>query len=121
MTTTTISYHANRSRAVSLGIPGIPWKLLYVFGIATILMLVVFYVFEIHDLTNGTYQIRQYEKQIGTLNDQNGVLETHFAQAGFLGSVQDKATQLSFVKTTSVQYIQILENSLASANQANIK
>lgn len=75
--------------------------------------LLIFYAFLINELTGGTYLIKSYDKQIKVLSQENKNLEVSFAKTGFLGSVEQKAQDLSFEKTTSVKYVQISDTSLA--------
>ncbi len=77
--------------------------------------LLIFYAFLINELTGETYLIKSYGKQINALSQKNRNLEVSFAKTGFLGSVEQRAKELNFEKTTSVKYIQILDASLAKA------
>ena len=77
--------------------------------------MLVMYVFLVNQLTGGTYLIKNYNKEIESLSRENKILENNFAEAGFLGSVQNKTRELNFEKTTKVTYVQILDNSLAKA------
>ena len=113
MTTATLSYRAVNHKFQSVSFPRINWKIVYMLAILLSVVMLVFYVYLVNQLTRGTYLIKNYNKEISALSKENNSLETSFAQSGFLGSVQDKVTQLSFEKTTEVKYVQILGNSLA--------
>lgn len=75
------------------------------------LFLLIFYVWQINDLTRGSYLTSSYEKQISRLSEENKNLEISFAESSFLGQALKKVEALNFQKTTSVKYIQILDNS----------
>ena len=85
------------------------------------LALLVFYVWQINDLTRGSYQINSYEKQISKLSDENKNLEVSFAESSFLGQALEKIQALNFQKTTSVKYIQISDSSVATVQQNNVR
>lgn len=77
--------------------------------------LLVFYVWQVQDLTRGSYLINNYEKQISKLSDENKNLEVSFAENDFLGQALLKVQALNFQKVipSSVKYIQIPDNSVA--------
>lgn len=85
------------------------------------LMLLVFYVWQINDLTRGSYLINSYEKQISKLSTENKNLEVSFAESSFLGQALQKIQALNFQKTTSVKYIQIPDGAVATAQQTNVR
>jgi len=104
MTTLTLSYSSWL---------GINWKMVCTAGFLVACSLLIIYAFLINELTGGTYLIKNYDKQIDTLSQENRNLEVSFAKTGFLGSVEQKTQELNFEKTTSVKYIKILDTSVA--------
>lgn len=76
-------------------------------------LLLIVYAFLVNELTGGTYLIKNYSNKIESLSQENKNLEVSFAKTGFLETVEQKAQELNFEKTTSVKYIQILDASLA--------
>ena len=110
---TTIALIQNRVSEISL--PKINWKPICFFGILISLVSLIFYVFQINELTKGTYLIRNYDSQLNSLSQENINLETSFAQINFLAAAQQKSAEMDFQKTTAVKYVQILNNSLADA------
>lgn len=79
------------------------------------MILLLFYIFEVNQLTQGSFLIKNYNKDIKNLLVENRDLQTNFGQASFLVSVQDKAQALNFEKTTHVTYVKILQSFLAEA------
>ena len=77
--------------------------------------MLAFYIFLVNGLTHGVYVIESYNKETRVLAKENRILETNFAESGFLGKVTKKANELSFEKTTKVKYIEMANNSLANA------
>lgn len=114
---TTLARSVLRVKAIALPMPKINWQKFYIFSIACLIcvsiILLVFYVFGINQLTKGSYLIQNYEKKINVLSAESGGLQMSFAESSFLGGTQDRVKQLSFEKTTEVKYIQVLDNSLA--------
>ena len=104
MTTSTLAYP-------SINLPRVNWKIYCLCGFSMILCLSVFYVFSINNMTNGTYLIKDYQKQIDKLLVENKTLEQGFARTSFMGTIGEKTQEMSFQKVKEVKYIQILEAS----------
>ena len=119
MTTATLNINKLQknlqSKASSVEIPMINWKLICLLAFLISLPLLVFYVWQINDLTRGSYTINNYEKQISQLSDENNNLQVSFAESSFLGQAIEKIQGLNFQKTTTVKYIQIPANCVAIA------
>ena len=119
MTTATLAINRAQknlqSKVNSVNIPLINWKLVCLIGFCMSFFLLVFYVWQINDLTRGSYTINNYEKQISQLSDENNNLQVSFAESSFLGQAIEKIQGLNFQKTTTVKYIQIPANSIAIA------
>lgn len=122
MTTTALNlYRVQKnlqSKIDSIDIPLINWRLMFFAGLFVSLSLLVFYVWQINDLTKGVYTISNYDKQISKLLEENKKLEISFAESSFMGQALTKIQALDFQKATSIKYIQILDGS-AKANQKN--
>ena len=119
MTTIALNYlkvqRKIQTKVNSVSLPEINWKAVCFVGSFMSLALLVFYVWQINDLTRGSYVINNYEKQISKLSEENKNLEISFAEDSFLGQALLKIQALNFQKTTSVKYIQILDGSVAAA------
>ena len=117
MTTATLSlYRAQKNlqaKIDSVDLPKVNWKSVCLVGFFMSLALLVFYVWQINDLTRGSYTINSYEKQISKISSENKNLEVSFAESSFLGQALEKIQALNFQKTTSVKYIQIPADSVA--------
>ena len=116
---TTLALSIKRVQKIEM--PIINWKAVCFVGFFTGLALLVFYVWQINDLTRGSYLINTYEKQISQLSDENKNLQVSFAENSFLGQALVKIQALNFQKTTSVKYIQIPDNSVATIQKGNIR
>ena len=110
-----LQYQTIYHKISSLYFIKIRWKLVYLLAIVFSSILLIFYIFQVNTLIRGAFLIKNYNKQVSSLSSQNRVLQTSFAERGFLGGVETKAQQLNFKKTTKVTYIQILQSALAEA------
>jgi|SRR3989344_1571470 len=121
MTTATLAYHRVqkniKAQMKGFSFPTINPKMLLYAMAALVFMLLLFYVWQINELTRGSYAIDQYSRQVNQLMSQNKDLEVNLAQTSFMGESLAKIEALNFKKATSVRYIQILDTSLASASQ----
>ncbi|OGZ68431.1 MAG: hypothetical protein A3D44_00620 [Candidatus Staskawiczbacteria bacterium RIFCSPHIGHO2_02_FULL_42_22] len=93
----------------------VPWKLAYALALLASLLLVVYYIVMVNQLIKGAYTIKSANKKIEVLMAQNREAQTHFTESSFLGNTMQQAKDLGFEKTTTISYIQILQNSLAKA------
>ena len=100
MTTATLSLKVR-------SFPEMNWKIICILGFIASSALLIFYVWQINDLTRGSFMVNSYQRQIGQLSDQNKNLQVSFAQNSFLGQVAQKTQALNFQKVTSVKYVQI--------------
>lgn len=120
MTTAVLSYPRAQKKDYSgikfFNFPSVNWKAICTIGFFMASALLIFYVWQVNGLINGSYLVSSYENQISKLSDENKNLEVSFAENSFLGSALEKIQALNFQKTTSVRYIQIPENALAKAN-----
>ena len=113
MTTATLSFSKVQknlqARIDSIDLPLVNWRVVCFVGFFVSLALLIFYVWQINDLTRGSYLINSYEKQISKLSEENKNLQISFAESSFLGQALSKIQALNFQKTTSVKYIQMLD------------
>lgn len=119
MTTTALrfqSIHRTMHRKItSLQVVKINWKAIYLLALGLCAIMIVFYVFAINQLTQGSFLIKNYNKEIKSLLAENRDLQADFAENSFWGGVYNQAKELNFERTPSVTYIKILQNSLAEA------
>jgi len=115
MTTIALNYYRTQknlqAKIDSIDFPAINWKAVSFAGFFVVLFLLVFYAWQINDLTRGSYTINNYEKQISQLSGENKSLQVSFAESSFLGQALVKIQALNFQRATSVKYIQILDSS----------
>jgi hypothetical protein len=116
MTTTALNIQKIvKARVESINLPRANWKVMFFVGLFFVVLLLTSYTFLVINLTKGAYLTNNYEKKIKLLSAENKKLQLTFAENSFLGYVDVKAENLNFEKTTSIKYIQVLDNSLAVA------
>ncbi len=113
MTTIALNYKKVQAKVEAMEMPSVNWKAICFAGFFLSLIMLVFYVWQINDLTKGYFLVNSYENQVNKLSAENKNLEVVFAENSFLGQVEQKVQAMSFEKTTSVQYIHIPANYVA--------
>lgn len=93
----------------------INWKVFCIISFAMLFSPLIFYIYQINNLTSGTYSISMYETKIAELSKENRKLEVAFAESSFLGDVESRTRQLNFQKTSGVKYIEVPDYLLAKA------
>jgi hypothetical protein len=111
MTTAVLNY----LKVDSIDFPEVNWKIICLSGFFITLVLLVFYVWQVNFLAKADYFAGNYEKQISKLSDENKNLQISFAENSFLGQVMQKAQEMDFQKSASVEYVQIPDNAVAIA------
>ncbi len=116
MSTATLSHHSvHRGKGIAMPSLAIPWKFIYFLAAICSVLMLIFYIFQVNQLTMESYLIKNDNRQMSMLTQENTDLQANFAQTSFLGQVQSEAASLDFQKTTNVAYVQLLQPSLAEA------
>lgn len=74
-----------------------------------IIVLVVFYVFQINQMTGAVYSIGDCEKRINSLSLENKKLEIDFSQANSLANIEARIRKLDYEPIKELRYIRIFE------------
>lgn len=90
-------------------------KLILVLNFISILVLLVFYIFQVNALTKETYLIQSCQKKLSQLSAENETLEVNFSRANSLANIEDYLQNQNFEKVSQVKYIYILESSVAAS------
>jgi len=113
MTTHTLVQASLSNRSFSIRLPRINWRIFLLLGFCSVLFLSVFYIFQVNTMIKSGYLMKNYQKKIDNLINENKNLEVNLAQISYLENIQKKTKELNFEKTQTIKYIQILESSLA--------
>ena len=81
-----------------------------------LLVLSIFYIFQIGALTQKIYLIKDYEKRLEKLSKENEVLEINLSKSNSLSNIENYLISENFVKARAdqVKYIQILEGTVVT-------
>ncbi len=90
-------------------------KILFLAAVSIIFSLAVSYIFQINNLVSKNYSLQNYKKNIEKISRENEKMESSLAGAGSLQNAEVKISELGFEKITTIHYVQILENTVASA------
>jgi hypothetical protein len=89
----------------AIDIPVVDWKSVCFMGFFMGLMLLVFYVWQIGNLTRDNYVLDGYKAQVSKLSDENKNLQISFAENSFMEEALIKIEGLKFQKAESVKYV----------------
>lgn len=117
----TASQRRIKTKVSSIALPQVNWKIICFAGFILCSLLLFLYIYQVIYLTKGSYLINNYEKELYSIAKENKDLEFDFAESNFLGQVLAKMQELNFQKTTSVNYVQILNSSVASVKKDNMR
>ena len=121
MTTIALNYSKVQknlqTKVDSINLSAVNWRAVCFAGFFLSLALLVFYVWQVTDLTRGSYSINSYDKQITKLSSANKDLQVSFAESSFLGQALTKIQALNFQKTAVVKYIQIPDELVATTQK----
>ncbi len=103
----------NQPISISLRL-NLAFKVLALFLFISILVLSVFYVFQINAFTGEKYLLSSQEKQLDEVKREAEILKIDFARANSLNNIAIYYQNQNFEKTSQVKYIRILDTSVAS-------
>ncbi len=98
--------------SISLGLSSSLKVVLRVLTIFVLLALLVFSVFQINTYTKEIYLIKNYEKKLNQLTQENKILEINFSEVNSLNNISNYVQNKVFEKTNRVDYIRLLESTV---------
>jgi hypothetical protein len=101
-----------------ISIKGLSLKLnLRVFWILTSILvtsLLSLYIFQVNTVIKNSYLIKNCEKALSVLSQENNVLKINLSQSNSLDDIEKQVMNLNFEKIGEVKYIQILGSEVAT-------
>lgn len=82
------------------------------FCLVLLTLLVVFYIFQLSQLTNGIYLIKNYNKNIENISKENNALEVKFSRANSMENLRSLVGNLSFDRVGKIDYVKIPEDAV---------
>jgi len=87
-------------------------KVFWVVSFLSIFSLLVIYIFQVNVLVSQIHTLKNYEKQIVQLSQENKILEINFSKANSLNNIENYLSTQNFEKASRVKYIQIRETEI---------
>jgi len=87
------------------------------FWIITLILigtLLIFYIFQINEMTKGIYLLKIYERKIADLSKENKTLEITSSQLNSLENLEGLVKNLNFEKIDKIHYIRVLESQVVT-------
>ncbi|MFC1629673.1 hypothetical protein ACFL11_00375 [Patescibacteria group bacterium] len=101
---------------VSVSFPDIKlsFKVFWIFTTFFLLLLLVFYIFQINSVISKSYQVQYYQERINDLSEENKVLELSVAQLNSWENIERQVQDFNFEKLGQIYYIQMLDSTVVS-------
>ncbi len=93
---------------------GFSLKIFWLINLLLTFSLLVFYILQVNSLTNETYLIKNYERKLTQISQENETLNIDFSKFYSLANVENYLLNQNFEKAKQTKYIQILENTVVT-------
>lgn len=87
------------------------------FCLALLALLVIFYIFQFSQLTEGMYLLKNYNNNIERISRENNGLEIKFLRANSLENLRFLVQNLNFDKVGEIDYLKIAEDAVVIKNR----
>ena len=89
-------------------------KIFWILIIGSLLLLLSSYIFQAGVMIQKTSLIKEYEKEVNYLVQQNKEFEVSFSKSNSLKSLEDSLEELEFEKVAQVEYIRVIDTAVAA-------
>ncbi len=115
MTTQSIAQAIPFSKILNLRLPKVKinFKLVLLLGFCLVLFLSVLYIFQVNRTVESGYLTRNYQSTLAKLIQKNKNLEVNLSKISYIENIEAKAVEMNFQRVSKIQYIQVLDSSLA--------
>jgi len=107
MSTYTLT-HSISQRLVSFSLPQINWRTVWISGFILITFLLVFYIFQVNEMTKAGFFVSNYQRKIAELSQENKNLEINFSQVNSLANLEILLNNFNYEKIEKVHYLKVL-------------
>ncbi len=104
------SKHISSKRSLVFTFPKHLSKIIWIILIATALLSLIFYLFQISSMLKAGFLLNDYEYELIKLNQQNRALEIELSRSVSLNNIEGLIEELNFEKIGSINHIKISEN-----------
>ena len=82
-------------------------KRIGILGFIIFMLLLVFCVFQVNEVTKASFYISSYQKEIAELRQESKRLETNFSQANSLASLETMLNMYNYEEVGKIHYIKV--------------
>lgn len=90
------------------------WKFFYIVIAVLITLLLGLYIYQVIAVQQENFILSNYKDKISKIAEVNKALEINLSQASSLKNLEDIVGRIGFEKTQKIQYIRVLETSVAT-------
>ncbi|MDP3991197.1 MAG: hypothetical protein Q8P63_02800 [Candidatus Nealsonbacteria bacterium] len=94
------------------------WKLslktVWILTLSVVCFLLVFYIFQISEMTRASFAVSNYERKMAQLINESKGLEINFSNISSLNSLEALLASLNYQDVGKVHYIEMLEGAVAA-------
>ncbi len=83
-------------------------------GAGLLITTLIFYIFQINEITKLSYLMGSYEKRISSFSQDNGSLEARLSKTNSLENIEALVNNLNFEPVGKVNYIRILDDTIVT-------
>lgn len=94
-------------------LPKINLRKILIFGFILIISLVIFYIFQISEVTKASFFVSRYEQEIPALSQQNKDLEIRIFQGKSLANTEAILKKFNYERVSKVYYVQVIDSGIA--------
>lgn len=96
-----------------ISLPRIGFRRIGILGLVLSALLLIFYIFQVSELTQASFFSVQYEKEIASLLQTNKSLEASLSRGNSLDNLEALLSTLDFQKVEKIHYIRIIDSQVA--------
>lgn len=97
-----------------VSLPKIDLRKVWIFGFIAIASLLLFYIFQISEITKDSSSVSHYEKQIVQLSLDNKNLEMSLSRANYLANLENILKELDYRNVGKIYYIRASDGRVAA-------
>lgn len=97
-----------------ISLPKIGLRKIWLFGFILITSLLIFYIFQISEITKASFSVSQQEREMIKLSQQNKDLEAGLSQENSLANLETVLKKLNYEKVNKVYYIKVIDTGVAA-------
>ena len=95
-------------------VPRVSLRVLVISGFVLVVFLLIFYVFQVTEITKANFFLSDHGKKIAALTQENKDLEFNLSQKNSLTNLEIVLKNLNYEETNKIYYIQLLGSTVAA-------